>query len=62
MPLRRGQCLLFDDTLLHWSDENTSDHPRWAVQIDLVPDTLQLTLGARHQARVAKDVEFQWWV
>ena len=39
VPLRRGQCLLFDDTLLHWSDENASDHPRWAVQIDLVPDT-----------------------
>lgn len=39
ITLRRGQCLLFDDTLLHWSDENASDQPRWAVQIDLVPDT-----------------------
>jgi len=39
VSLRRGQCLLFDDTLLHWSDENTSAEPRWAVQIDLVPTT-----------------------
>lgn len=39
ISMRRGQCLIFDDTLLHWSDDNRSDADRWAVQIDLIPDT-----------------------
>lgn len=37
VPMKAGDCLIFDDSLIHWSDENRSDAPRIAVQIETVP-------------------------
>lgn len=37
VELRAGQAIVFDDTLLHWSPDNTSDRPRVALQVELVP-------------------------
>src|SRR5690606_4475441 len=37
ISLRAGECLLFDDSLLHWSDVNTSDASRWSAQLVFMP-------------------------
>lgn len=37
VTLRAGQALVFDDSLVHWSPENSSATPRRAVQIETVP-------------------------
>lgn len=37
VPMSAGDCLIFDDSLIHWSDENRSQEPRVAVQIETVP-------------------------
>lgn len=41
VPMRPGQCLIFDDTLLHYSPHNLSQAPRPAIQIELLPARLQ---------------------
>jgi hypothetical protein len=35
--LDAGECVVFDDSLLHWSDTNRTAEPRWAIQIELIP-------------------------
>lgn len=42
--LTAGQAIVFDDSLVHWSSENTSDSPRRAVQIETVPAELPAVL------------------
>lgn len=37
VTLRAGECILFDDGLLHWSDINRSDTPRWSAQLVFMP-------------------------
>lgn len=37
VPLSAGECILFDDSLLHWSEANLSDAPRWSAQLVLMP-------------------------
>lgn len=37
VPMRAGEALVFDDNLIHWSQDNMSDRPRIAVQIVCVP-------------------------
>lgn len=37
VPLRAGECILFDDSLLHWSEANRSDSTRWSAQLVLMP-------------------------
>lgn len=37
ISLKAGEALIFDDSLLHWSDENRSAAPRSAVQILCTP-------------------------
>lgn len=44
LELRGGEALVFDDSLLHWSSENHSDHPRRAVQIETLPVEEQAVL------------------
>jgi ectoine hydroxylase-related dioxygenase (phytanoyl-CoA dioxygenase family) len=41
VDLRAGECIIFDDSLLHWSAGNESNAPRWAVQIELIPDEVE---------------------
>jgi Phytanoyl-CoA dioxygenase (PhyH) len=36
--MKAGEVLIFDDSLLHWSSENNSDSPRYAIQIMMVPE------------------------
>jgi len=39
--LQAGECCVFDDGLLHWSPQNTSDKPRIAVQCLCAPKGAQ---------------------
>jgi hypothetical protein len=36
--LHRGEAILFDDSLLHWSDVNGSDETRWSAQLVFMPE------------------------
>jgi hypothetical protein len=36
-PVKAGDALIFDDSLIHWSEQNNSPKPRIAVQILCVP-------------------------
>jgi Phytanoyl-CoA dioxygenase (PhyH) len=38
IPMRAGEGLVFDDSLIHWSSENKSDKPRFAIQIEMLPN------------------------
>lgn len=35
--LKAGECIVFDHSLLHFSDDNHSSHPRYVMQAILVP-------------------------
>jgi hypothetical protein len=37
IPVKAGDALIFDDSLIHWSAVNSSDQPRYAIQILCVP-------------------------
>lgn len=37
ISLEAGECLIFDDSLLHWSDSNDSDEYRWSAQLVFYP-------------------------
>lgn len=37
VPLEAGECLIFDDGLLHWSGANESQHWRWSSQLVFMP-------------------------
>lgn len=37
ISLEAGECLVFDDSLLHWSDSNESDDYRWSAQLVFYP-------------------------
>lgn len=37
VELDLGQVLIFDDTMIHWSDDNRSDRPRASIQVEIVP-------------------------
>jgi len=36
--LHPGEAILFDDSLLHWSDVNGSDETRWSAQLVFMPE------------------------
>ncbi|QLE44447.1 tetratricopeptide repeat protein [Nostoc sp. C052] len=38
--LKAGECLVFDHSLLHFSDENHTDQPRYVMQAILVPSEI----------------------
>ena len=37
---RAGECIVFDENILHWSEVNVTKHPRIAVASTLVPESL----------------------
>ena len=37
ISVKAGECVLFDDSILHWSDVNSSDEARWGAQVILMP-------------------------
>jgi hypothetical protein len=37
VPMKAGEGLVFDDSLIHWSSKNNSDKPRFAIQIEMLP-------------------------
>jgi len=39
-----GQCIIFDDTLLHYSRDNSATEPRAAIQIEIIPREVQPVL------------------
>jgi hypothetical protein len=41
LPMKAGDCVVFDDALIHWSATNDSDKPRIAMQILCVPKDAQ---------------------
>jgi len=38
IPMSAGEGLVFDDSLIHWSSDNNSDKPRFAIQIEMLPN------------------------
>jgi hypothetical protein len=42
--MKAGECLIFCDSLIHWSPQNNSDQPRIAVQIEAIPAEEQAVL------------------
>jgi hypothetical protein len=40
-PMNAGEALIFDDSLIHWSANNDSEHARVAIQILCVPADVQ---------------------
>jgi hypothetical protein len=41
VPVKAGEAIIFDDSLIHWSARNTSQEPRVAIQILCVPADAQ---------------------
>lgn len=41
VEMKPGECIIFDDTLLHYSPDNFSQEVRPAIQIELLPARLQ---------------------
>ncbi len=41
IPVKAGEAVIFDDSLVHWSARNTSAEPRVAIQIMCVPADTQ---------------------
>lgn len=37
ISLKAGDCLIFDDNIIHWSGKNKSSSPRYVVQILCIP-------------------------
>jgi len=37
VPMKAGEAIIFDDSLLHWSGRNMGDEPRIAIQIMCIP-------------------------
>ena len=50
IDVRRGELLVFDDSLLHWSGANISATPRVTFQIELIPDGVPAALWIRNAA------------
>ncbi|MEM9921483.1 MAG: phytanoyl-CoA dioxygenase family protein [Bacteroidota bacterium] len=40
IPMKAGEGLIFDDSLIHYSGRNTSDNPRYAIQIETLPQEI----------------------
>lgn len=38
IPMQAGEALIFDDSLIHWSQTNESSFPRIAIQILCIPE------------------------
>lgn len=55
--LKAGECVIFDDTLIHYSDNNLSDKPRIAVQIELVPKRIQPVLYVHESPQKTSTLE-----
>jgi hypothetical protein len=63
--LRPGECVIFDDTLVHYSDENLSEITRPAVQIETIPDTTTPVLYALNRERNVLEIfscDSEWWL
>ncbi len=41
ISLKAGECVIFDNNLLHWSENNQSSFPRYAIQVLCVPAKVQ---------------------
>jgi ectoine hydroxylase-related dioxygenase (phytanoyl-CoA dioxygenase family) len=41
LKVRRGECVIIDDSLIHWTNSNTSDRTRTAVQVVMYPKELE---------------------
>lgn len=39
--LKAGECIIFDDSLIHYSGQNNSDQSRYAIQIEVIPSEMQ---------------------
>ncbi len=63
-PMNAGEALIFDDSLIHWSANNDSEHARVAIQILCVPAGVQpvyFFLDPRHREKfelIEVDSEF----
>ena len=40
VDLKAGEAIIFDDSLIHYSSQNNSRHPRLAIQIETIPEEM----------------------
>lgn len=41
IPVKAGNCIIFDDTMIHYTSQNDSDSPRISIQIELLPEEVE---------------------
>ena len=62
MPMNAGEGIIFDDSLIHWSQKNDSDYPRIAIQILCIPNdatpTFFFKLNEENFEMIYADSEF----
>lgn len=59
--LKRGECILFSQMLLHASGENTSDQPRLTCQFRFVDRTDKHFIGNNYRAPQSTDLVWERW-
>lgn len=57
VPLKAGECIIFDDSLIHYSGQNNSDKPRYAIQIEVIPAEMQPVIYHFDKANPEKGFE-----
>lgn len=57
VPLKAGEGIIFDDSLIHYSGQNNSDKPRYAIQIETLPQEVQPVIYHFDKAQPEKGFE-----
>lgn len=57
VPMKAGEAIIFDDSLIHWSSRNESDEPRVAIQAMCIPTTATPAFFAKHSEHEFELVE-----
>ena len=57
IPLKAGESIIFDDTLLHFSGRNKSKEPRYAIQVMMIPDELEPIMYYLDESKGNNDFE-----
>lgn len=65
--LKAGECIIFDDSLIHYSGQNNSDQPRYAIQIETIPAEMQPVIYHFDQEHPEKgfevfEVDFEFFI
>ena len=67
VELKAGACIIFDDSLIHYSGQNNSEAPRRAIQIEVIPAEIQPVIYHFDKAHPEKgfevfEVDFEFFI